>query len=50
MTTKGLSWKQIIVPINKDNINKFVASSSVHVANLNKSLKNIKLDIMVDYV
>ena len=50
MTTKGLLWKQIIVPMGKNNINKFVALSSIHIVNLNRSLKNIKSDIIADYI
>ena len=50
MTIKGPSQKQIIVPINKDNANKFMASASNHIANINKALKNIKLDVLADYV
>ena len=50
MTTKDLLWKQIIVSMGKNNINKFMASSSIHVANLNRSLKNIKLDIIANYI
>ena len=50
MTTKGSSRKQIIIPIDKDNINKFMASSSIYIANINRALKNIKLNIMADYV
>ena len=36
--------------MNKDNVNKFMASSSSHITNINRALKNIKLDIIVDYV
>jgi len=50
MTTKGLSWKQIIVSMGKNNINKFMALSSIHIANLNISLKNIKSDVIADYI
>ena len=50
MTTRGLSHKQIIVLMGKENANKFMASSSNHIANINKALKNIKSDIMADYV
>jgi len=35
MTTKYLSRKQIIIPMVKDNINKFMNNSSIHVTNLN---------------
>ena len=50
MTTKGLLQKQIIVTMGKDNINKFIALSSVYIANLNRSFKNIKSDIMAYYI
>ena len=49
ITTKGPSRKQIIVPMGKDNKTKFIASSSDYIANLNKALKNIKLDVIADY-
>jgi len=49
-TTRGFFYKQIIVPIGKKNANKFMASFSSHIANINRALKNIKLDIMIDYV
>ena len=48
MTTKGPLCKQIIVPISNEN--KFMASSSKYITNLNSLLKNIKLDIMADFV
>jgi len=50
MTTKGSSYKQIIVSMGNDNKTKFMAFSSNHVVNLNKALKNIKSKIMTDYV
>ena len=50
MITKRLSCKQIIVPIGKDNITKFMASSSSYVVNLNKAFKNIKSEVIVNYV
>jgi len=50
MITRGPSHKQIIVPMGKENTNKFMASSSSHIANINRAFKNIKLDIMADYV
>ena len=42
--------KQIIVSIDKDNTNKFMASASNHITNINRALKNIKSDILADYV
>jgi len=50
MTTKGPSHKQVIVPMSIDNAKNFVKDSSVHIVNINRSLKNIKLDIMVDFI
>jgi len=42
--------KQIIVLMDYDNIFKFVASSDKHVANLNRALKDIKLDTFIDFI
>ena len=50
MTTKGLSHKQIIISISKNNITKFIAFSSIYIVSLNNVLKNIKLEVMVDYI
>lgn len=50
MTTKGLLQKQIIIPIGRNNINKIMALSSVYVTNINRALKNIKSNIIVDYI
>ena len=50
MITKGSSYKQIIVSIGKDNANKFMASASNHITNINRALKNIKSDVLADYV
>ena len=50
MTTKGLSRKQVIIPMSGDNINNFMKNSSLHVANINRLLRNAKLDVLVDYI
>jgi len=42
ITTKGPSCKQVIVPMNSNNIDKFMFSSSDHIININRLLKNIK--------
>ena len=39
MTTKGLSRKQVIVPMNNNNKTNFMKDSSNHVTNLNRTLK-----------
>lgn len=48
--TKDLSRKQIIILMNNANINNFMRKSSTHVTNMNRALKNIKMDIIVDFV
>ena len=50
MTTKGPSRKYIIIPMSNDNIVTFMKNSSTHVANINRSLRNAKSDILVDYI
>ena len=48
--TKGPSRKQIIVLISNDNKSKFIASLSAYITNLNSVLRNIKSDVMADFV
>jgi len=50
MTTKGPSRKQVIIPIVKDNINKFMKNSSIHMTNLNRNLRNAKSKVLVDFI
>ena len=50
MITKGPSRKQVIIPMSSDNINNFMKNSSLHVANINRLLRNAKLDVLVDYI
>ena len=35
--------------MDKDNTNKFIAFASNYISNINRTLKNIKLDVLVDY-
>ena len=48
ITTKRPSRKHII--ISSDNVSSFMKNSSVHVANINRSLQNAKTDVLVDYI
>lgn len=48
--TKDHSRKQVIVPMNNNNKTKFIEDSNNHITNLNRVLKNIKSEIMVDFV
>ena len=50
MTTKGLSHKQIIVPINKEMANKYIKDTSNHISSINQALKIIKSSIIADFI
>jgi len=50
MTTKRLSKQQIIVLMGANNISKFMFSLEDHIANINRALKNIKSEIMADFL
>jgi len=47
MTTKSFFYKQIIISMSEDDINKFIVSSSNHISNLNCALKP---DIFIDFI
>jgi len=48
--TKGSSRKQVIISMSRENINSFMKSSSLHVANMNRLLYNAKSDVLTDYI
>jgi len=50
ITTKRLFRKQVIVPMNNENKSKFMKASSAHITNFNRTLKNIKSEVMADFV
>ena len=50
MTTKGPSRKQVIVPMSNDNTISFTKNSVLHVAHINRLLRNAKSDIVVDFI
>jgi len=50
MTTKSLSRKQVIVLMNGDNILKLMKESSLYISNINKALRNIKSNVLVDFI
>jgi len=50
MTTKSLSRKQVIISMSRENINSFMKSSSLHVANLNRLLYNAKSEVLTNYI
>ena len=49
-TTKGPSRKNIIIPMSSDNSTSFMKNSSLHVANINRELRNAKTEVLVDYI
>ena len=50
LDTKGPSRKQVIIPMVKDDIDKFMKNSSIHMTNLNKNLRNAKSEVLVDFI
>jgi len=50
MTTKGPSRKQIIIPMGSDNSKKFLSLSGNHVTNINRALKSIKSDVVINFI
>jgi len=50
MTTKGLSRKYIIILMSSENIMKFMKNSSLHVTNINRSLRNAKSEVLADFI
>ena len=36
--------------MSKENINTFMQNSSLYVANINRQLRNVKLEVLVDYI
>jgi len=50
ITTKGLSRKQIIIPITNSNTEIIINSANQQITNINRCLKEIKLDITADFI
>ena len=50
ITTKGPSQKQVIILMNINSINSFIKDLSTHIININRALKNIKLNVMADFI
>ena len=49
-TTKGPSRKQVIIPMSSENSSSFMRNSSIHVANINRELRNAKTEVLVDFI
>ena len=50
MTTKGLSRKQVIISMGNENNVKFMKNFSIHVTNINRNLRSLKFEVMVDFI
>ena len=50
MTMKGLSRKQVIIPMSNNNNIKFMKNSLIHVTNINRNLRNTKSEVLVDFI
>jgi len=48
--TKGPSRKHVIIPMSSENTSSFMRNSSLHVANINRELRNAKTEVLVDYI
>jgi len=48
--TKSSSRKQIIILMNNANKKNFMEKSSVHITNINRALKNIKIEVIVNFI
>ena len=50
MTTKDPLRKHVIIFMSNKNNVKFIKNSSIHVANINRSLRNAKSEVLVDFI
>jgi len=50
MTSKEPLRKQVIILMSSDNISKFIKNSLLYIANINQSLRNVKSEVLVDFI
>ena len=50
MTMKDPSRKQVIIPMSKENVDNILATANKYIVNINRALKNIKSNVMVDFI
>ena len=50
MMTRGLSRKEVIIPMAKHIAELIVNSAHIHITNINKCLRNSKSDIIADFI
>jgi len=50
MTTKGSSQKQVIISMNNEVAKRYLKDISMYIININHVLKNIKSNIITDFI
>ena len=50
MTTKSSLRRQILVSMSLNNMNKIMILSNKYVTNINRALKDIKLEVIADFI
>ena len=50
MTTKGPFIKHVITPMSNNNNIKFMRNSLTYIANINRTLRNMKSKVLVDFI
>jgi len=50
MTMKGPLRKQVIILMSKDYVNNIMISANEYITNINRALKNVKSNIMVNFI
>ena len=50
MIIKGLSRRQVIISMSLNNSQKFMSLFNKHISNINRTLKDIKSDIIADFI
>ena len=50
MMIRGLSRKEVIIPMVKTNTKLIINLAHIHISNVNKCLKNSKSDIITDFI
>lgn len=50
MTIKSPSKKQVIILMSTNNSNIIISQANVHISNINRLLKDVKLEISADFI
>ena len=47
---KSPSRKHVIIPMGNDNNARFMKNPSAHITNINRALRNVKSEVLVDFI